>query len=98
MSPAATLNNWDAVRRGEHCNIFPFQEQADFFINSALLYELPVLRPLIEDKLAAIDDQEPYYLEAQRILRLIRYFSPASADLVPRNSVLQEFIGNSIFQ
>jgi len=98
MSPIDTLINWDAVRRGEHCNIFPFQEQADFFINSALLYELPVLRPLIEDKLSAIDAQEPSYLEAQRILRLIRYFSPASADLVPRDSVLQEFIGNSIFK
>ncbi|NLF80747.1 MAG: nucleoside kinase [Clostridia bacterium] len=98
LTPADTLRLWDEVRRGEHHNIFPFQEQADFFINSALLYELPVLRPLIESKLASIGPDEDCYLEAQRILRLISYFSPAPAELVPRTSVLQEFLGNSVFQ
>lgn len=97
LSPAATLNHWNEVRRGEHCNIFPYQEQVDFFVNSALLYELPVLRPLIEDQLAAIGPEQACYLEAKRILQLIRYFSPADYDLVPQNSVLQEFIGHSIF-
>lgn len=98
LKPADTLRLWDEVRRGEHHNIFPFQEQADFFINSALLYELPVLRPLIESKLASIGPEEDCYLEAQRILRLISYFSPAPAELVPRTSVLQEFLGDSIFK
>ena len=97
ISPVETLNLWNEVRRGEHRNIFPYQEEADYFINSALIYELPVLRPLIEKQLAAITDDQSCFLEASRILRLIRYFSPAPDDLVPRNSVLQEFIGNSLF-
>ena len=97
MSPIATLEYWDEVRRGEHHNIFPWQERADFFINSALIYELPVLRPLIEDSLAAVTPEQEGYLEARRMLRLIRYFAPAPADIIPRNSILQEFIGNSIF-
>lgn len=97
LSPETTLSHWDEVRRGEHCNIFPYQEDVDFFVNTALLYELPVLRPLIEDQLAAIGPDKTCYLEAKRLLQLIRYFSPADYDLVPRNSVLQEFIGHSIF-
>ena len=56
-----------------------------------------MLRPLIEDQLAAIGPDKTCYLEAKRLLQLIRYFSPADYDLVPRNSVLQEFIGHSIF-
>lgn len=97
-TPEATLMHWDEVRRGEHRNIFPFQEEADFFINSVLIYELPILRPVIESALVAVSDDHPSYLEAQRILRLIRYFSPASAEVVPRNSILQEFLGHSIFE
>ncbi len=97
ISPEQTLNRWAEVRRGEHRNIFPFQEEADFFINSALIYELPILRPLIEEKLAAITPTSCCYLEASRILRLLRYFSPATDAAVPRSSILQEFIGNSIF-
>jgi len=97
MSPIATLEYWDEVRKGEHHNIFPWQERADFFINSALIYELPVLRPLIEDSLSAITPDQSCYLEARRMLRLIRYFAPAPADIIPRTSILQEFIGQSIF-
>lgn len=97
ISPADTLSRWQEVRRGEHRNIFPFQEEADFFINSALIYELPILRPLIEDKLAAIPSDASCYLEARRILKLIRYFSPAGYSSVPKNSILQEFIGESSF-
>ena len=98
-SPAAqTLDQWEDVRRGEHHNIFPWQDDADHFINSVLIYELPVLRPAVEAALMEIDDSQPSYLEAQRLLRLIRYFSPAPADVVPRDSILQEFLGNSIFE
>ena len=86
------------MRRGEHHNIFPWQDDADHFINSVLIYELPVLRPAVEAALMEIDDSQPSYLEAQRLLRLIRYFSPAPADVVPRDSILQEFLGNSIFE
>ena len=97
IEPTSTLERWDDVRRGEHRNIFPYQEEADLFINSALLYELPVLRTLVEGPLEAITQENACYLEAQRILRLIRYFEPAPTDIVPRNSILQEFIGNSLF-
>ena len=97
ISPAGTLDRWDEVRRGEHRNIFPYQEEADLFINSSLIYEMPVLRPLVETALEAITPDQNCYLEARRILRLVRYFEPAPADIVPRTSILQEFIGNSLF-
>ena len=97
ISPAGTLDRWDEVRRGEHRNIFPYQEEADLFINSSLIYEMPVLRPLVETALEAITPDQNCYLEARRILRLVRYFEPAPTDIVPRTSILQEFIGNSLF-
>ena len=97
LSPETTLSLWDKVRRGEHVHIFPYQENADFFINSVLIYELPVLRPLVEGPLALIPRDNPNYLEAQRMLRLIRMFSPAPSDAVPRTSILQEFLGHSLF-
>ena len=99
MSPVTTLDHWDEVRRGEHKNIFPFQEGADYFFNSALIYELPMLRPIIEKALSEIDPSESCYLNAKRLLRFIRYFKSAGDDLefVPRNSVLREFLGGSIF-
>lgn len=98
IDPINTLERWDEVRRGEHQNIFPYQDQADIFINSALIYEMPILRPLVETALAAIPPEQHCYREAQRMLRLIRYFEPAPAEIVPRNSILQEFIGNSLFK
>ena len=62
-----------------------------------LIYELPVLRPLAEGPLSEIGPDDPCYLEAQRVLKLIRLFSPAPADAVPRSSILQEFLGHSLF-
>ena len=97
LTPSNTLAMWDKVRRGENKHIYPYHENADFFINSVLIYELPVLRPLAEEPLAEIGPEDPYYLEAQRMLRLIRMFAPAPADAVPRSSILQEFLGNSLF-
>ena len=97
LSPSNTLALWDKVRRGENIHIYPHHDNADFFINSVLIYELPVLRPLAEGPLADIGPDDPNYLEAQRVLRLIRMFSPAPADAVPRSSILQEFLGHSLF-
>ena len=96
-TPADTLEQWEEVRRGEHNNIFPFQEEADYFFNSSLIYELPVLRPYIEPQLAAITAAQPAYLEAKRLLRLIQYFSEAQSEMIPKNSILQEFLGGSCF-
>ncbi|MCL1905878.1 MAG: nucleoside kinase [Clostridiales bacterium] len=98
MSPAATLERWEEVRRGEHSNIFPFQEEADYYFNSSLIYELPVLRPYVEAELAAITPDMPAYLEAKRLLRFIQYFGEAQSDIIPKNSILQEFLGGSCFE
>ena len=97
MSPAATLEHWEEVGRGEHNNIYPFQEEADYFFNSSLIYELPVLRPYVEEALAAITPDMPSYLEAKRLLRFIQYFSEAQSGMIPKNSILQEFLGESCF-
>jgi uridine kinase len=98
MTPAATLEHWEEVRRGEHSNIFPFQKDADYFFNSSLIYELPMLRPYVEAELAAITPDMPSYLEARRLLRFIQYFSETQSDIIPKNSILQEFLGSSCFE
>jgi uridine kinase len=98
ITPAGTLEHWEEVRRGEHSNIYPFQEEADYFFNSALIYELPVLRPYVEAPLAAITPDMPAYLEARRLLRFIQYFCQTQSDIIPKNSILQEFLGASCFE
>lgn len=96
-SPEQSLALWPAVRLGEMANIFPFQEEAGFYFNSSLIYELAVLRPLVEGYLTALDPHSPVYQEAKRLLGFIQYFRPLAADLVPANSICREFIGNSCF-
>ncbi len=96
-SPAETLLRWRSVRRGENKNIFPYQENADFYFNSALVYELPAIRPLIEPALQEIAMSSPAWLEAKRLLRLIQYFLPTKPDNIPLNSIAQEFIGKSLY-
>jgi len=96
-TPEQTILRWPSVRNGETQYIFPYQETADFFFNSALIYELPVLRPMIEAELAKIPLESPAYLEAKRLLRIIQYFTPAETHSIPKNSLLQEFLGKSCF-
>lgn len=88
-----TLRMWPLVRNGEEMYIFPFQEQADVMFNSALIYELAVLRPYAEPPLSRISPQEPEYLEARRLIGFLRHFRSAPESLVPLNSILREFIG-----
>jgi uridine kinase len=88
-----TLQMWPSVRRGEQANIFPYQEDADRMFNSALLYELGVLKPLAEPLLKEVDRNEPYWTDAQRLLQLLAHFPVLSRDHVPLNSILREFIG-----
>lgn len=90
-----TINMWSSVRRGEERNIFPFQEEADIMFNSALPYELCVLRSLAEPLLKEIDQENRAYCEAQRLLNLLSYFEPVDRETVPRNSILREFVGGS---
>lgn len=92
-----TIAMWPSVRKGESENIFPFQEQADVMFNSALVYELAVLKVYAEPLLFGIERDCPEYLEAKRLLKLLDYFLPMPADGIPNNSLLREFVGGSCF-
>lgn len=91
-----TIEMWESVRRGERDYIFPFQENADEIFNSALVYELAALKPLVEPLLRQISFGTKGYLEAKRLLAFLEWFLPIDSELIPDNSILREFIGNSI--
>ena len=94
-----TLRMWPNVRRGEERNIFPYQEEADAMFNSALVYELPVLKIFAESLLAQVPENVDEYPEALRLLKVLDYFLPiTNIEDIPRNSILREFIGRSIFK
>lgn len=98
-SPAEkTLFGWKKVRIGEEKNIFPFQESADYYFNTSLIYEFNVLRPALEEHLSKVTQDSPAYNEANRLLKLIRQFKPVAPNLVPAYSLLQEFLGGSCFE
>lgn len=92
-----TIAMWDSVRRGEEKYIFPFQEGADVMFNSALIYELAVLKLYAEPLLFAIGKECPEYLEAKRLLKFLDYFLPMPGDGISQNSIIREFIGGSCF-
>ncbi len=91
-----TINRWESVRRGEKRNIFPYQEYADVMFNSALVYEISVLKPLAEPLLRQVPYGTPAYVEAKRLLAFMDWFLPLESDLIPENSILREFVGKSI--
>lgn len=93
-----TIAMWASVRRGEEENIFPFQEDADCMFNSALIYELSVLKQFAEPLLFGIDRECEQYAEAKRLLKFLNYFLGVSSEKVPGNSILREFIGGSCFK
>ncbi len=93
-----TISRWPKVRKGEHTWIFPYQENADVMFNSALVYELAVMKPLAEPLLLQIEPGKPEHIEAKRLLSFLQWFEPSSSDLVPDNSLLREFIGGSILR
>lgn len=97
-SAADTIERWASVRRGEERYIFPFQDNADVMFNSALLYELSVLRDVAEPLLLRIEWDTPAYVEARRLLAFLRWVRTADAELVPDNSLIREFIGDSILR
>jgi len=93
-----TLNRWESVRRGEEKNIFPFQEEADIMFNSALLYELAVLKKHAEPLLKDVNQKEPMHAEAKRLLKLFSYFKHINIEEeIPPTSILREFLGESTF-
>lgn len=94
--PEETLSMWGSVRRGEEKWIFPYQEQADFVFNSALHYELPVLKRYAYDLLETIPPENPVYLSARRLLKILHYILPATDEAmldIPPLSLLREFVG-----
>ena len=93
-----TIRMWNSVRRGEEENIFPYQEEADVMFNSALVYELAVLKQYAEPILFGIPADSPEYTEAKRLLKFLDYFLGVSSEDVPKNSILREFIGGSCFR
>lgn len=97
-SAQATIAMWPSVRRGEEENIFPFQEEVDVMFNSALLYELAILKQYAEPILFGVDRDSKEYIEAKRLLKFLDYFIGAPGEAVPKNSILKEFIGGSCFK
>ncbi len=96
-SAAGTIAMWPSVRRGEEKNIFPFQDYADATFNSALIYELAVLKIYAYPQLCDIEPGDPEYDEANRLLKLMDYVLPMATDDIANNSLIREFIGGSCF-
>lgn len=94
-SARETIRMWPSVRRGEEENIFPFQEEADAMFNSALVYELAVLKQYAQPLLFAIPRDSEEWLEAKRLLKFLDYFIGVSSEDIPKNTILREFIGGS---
>lgn len=93
-----TLAQWEMVRRGEKALIFPYQEHANIMFNSALVYELAVLKKLAEPLLLQVKPSSAHRVEVRRLLALLQWFEPCSIELVPDNSILREFVGGSILR
>ncbi len=92
-----TLKRWKSVRKGEERNIFPFQEEADIMFNSALIFELGILKKFATPLLQEIFENEPKYSESKRLLKFLSYFAPIEHEEVPPTSILREFLGGSSF-
>lgn len=95
---ADTIRMWPSVRKGEEENIFPFQESADVMFNSALIYELVLIKQFAEPLLFCVPKDSPEYVEAKRLLKFLDYFLGADCESVPKNSIIREFIGGSCFK
>ncbi len=88
-----TIARWESVRRGEKSHIFPYQENADVMFNSALVYELSILKPFAEPLLLQVEPNSRQRVEAKRLLTFLQWFQVADQALVPENSILREFVG-----
>ncbi|MCZ4694397.1 nucleoside kinase [Ancylomarina euxinus] len=93
-----TIKRWQSVRNGEEKNIFPFQENADVMFNSALPYELGVLKRHVEPILKEVQPNQPEYSEANRLLKFFSFFIPIPDNEIPKNSLMREFLGGSTFE
>ncbi|MDO4438146.1 MAG: nucleoside kinase [Eubacteriales bacterium] len=94
-SAKQTIASWPSVRAGEEKNIFPYQDNADVLFNTSMIYELAVLKTSAEPLLFDIDKNDPEYLEAKRLLKFLDYVLSVSPEIIPKTSVIREFIGGS---
>ncbi len=92
-----TIAGWDSVRNGEEKYIFPFQDDCDYTLNTALVYEIGVLKTYVEPLLYSVDTDSVYYGEAKRLINFLRNFLPIPADTIPQDSIIREFIGGSCY-
>ena len=92
-----TLSQWPNVRNGEEKWIFPYQDDNDAIINTAAIYEIGVLKTYVEPLLYSVESDSPYYEDAKRLLNFLRLFLPISADAIPEDAIIREFIGGSYF-
>ena len=97
-SAQTTISRWESVRSGEKRHIFPYQENAAEMFNSALVYELAALKPVVEPLLRQVPFNTPEYIEAKRLLTFLEWFLPLDLDLIPDNSIIREFVGGSILK
>lgn len=93
-----TLEKWKKVRLGEEKYIFPYQDDADYTYNTAMIYELGVLKTFVEPLLYSVAPNSPYYNEALRLINFLRVFLPISSESIPEDSILREFIGGGCFK
>ena len=98
VSAQETIRRWPSVRRGENRWIFPFQENADAMFNSAMLFELAVIKRQAEPLLDQVPENVEEYAEAYRLLKFLRYIRPIPEDQIPPTSLLREFLGGSSFK
>jgi uridine kinase len=95
--PSETFSMWASVRRGEFKWIYPYQEQADYIFNTELTYELGVMKKYALHILESIDRNDEFFIQANRIVKFLKYFKDIDDRFVPCNSLLREFIGESCF-
>ena len=93
-----TLKRWNKVRAGEEKYIFPFQDSTDTIVNSAMIYEIGVLKTYAEPLLFSVPEDSEVYPEARRLINFLRNFLPIPADQIPNGSVIREFIGGSCYE
>lgn len=96
-SASKTLASWQDVREGEEVNVFNFQDEADVIFNTSLAYELNVLKTYVEPLLYSVEETDDNYSEAVRLLNLLNNVLPIPSELIPSDSIIREFIGNSYF-
>lgn len=96
-SPIETMKMWPSVRRGEFKWIYPHQESANFVFNSELTYELCVMKKIALEMLESVPNDSEFYIQANRLVKFLKYFKDIDTKYIPCNSILREFIGGSIF-